>query len=391
MTYDFSPGAEFLLGVNYWPRSSAMHMWSRFDRGEIDEDLSHIRALGLRMVRFFLLWEAFQPAPGRIDQEMLAKLSWFLDRLAHHALLAIPTFFTGHMSGVNWLPEWALESTAGSGRFRSIGGGRERNGEIADFYTGALLEAQRTQVRVVGERFKSHPAIALWDLGNEFSNLREPSRPADAANWSAALTAALFEASGHPVTGGIHGEDITRDRNLRLSSLCAPWACATMHGYTAYSEFARDRLDPETVPFLAELTRSFAKKPVLFSEFGNPACPAEHMPCLDEHEMSVYARGVLERLHARGALGALWWCWTDYDPALAQTPPFDRAPHELRFGIVRSDGSEKPVAATLANFARAAHRIMPAAPALFREEVYFATFPESVAAAYTAYLDHYAV
>jgi len=31
------PGERFLLGINYWPRTSAMAMWAKFDRGEIAE------------------------------------------------------------------------------------------------------------------------------------------------------------------------------------------------------------------------------------------------------------------------------------------------------------------------------------------------------------------
>ena len=44
---------RFLLGVNYWPRRSAMYMWERFDAGELAEDLARVKALGLDVVRFF--------------------------------------------------------------------------------------------------------------------------------------------------------------------------------------------------------------------------------------------------------------------------------------------------------------------------------------------------
>ena len=57
----------FLMGVNYWPRRSAMYMWERFDLGEIREDMARIKGLGLDVVRFFLLWEAFQPSHDRMD------------------------------------------------------------------------------------------------------------------------------------------------------------------------------------------------------------------------------------------------------------------------------------------------------------------------------------
>ena len=115
--------------------------------------------------------------------------------------------------------------------------------------------------------------MVAWDLGNEFSNVCEPASVADAREWSKRLTDDLQSASGLPVTGGIHGEDLTRDRNIRPSSIAEPWIFATMHGYSVYSDFSRGRTDPDVVPFLAALTASLSGKPVLFSEFGNPTCP----------------------------------------------------------------------------------------------------------------------
>jgi endo-1,4-beta-mannosidase len=228
-------------------------------------------------------------------------------------------------------------------------------------------------------------------LGNEFSNLREPRSAADAEHWSAALTYDLFERSNVGVTGGLHGEDVTRDRHIRPSSIAAPWKFATMHGYSVYSDFARDRTDPEVVPFLAELTAACAGRRVLFSEFGNPTCPpGVHemggFACLSEPEMAEYARRVLDRLQHRGMLGAFWWCWADYAPELAQTPPFDRAPHELTFGIVRGDGSEKPVAAALTAFARENRRVRSPAAAMVDETEYYAELPESLVRSYGEYV-----
>jgi endo-1,4-beta-mannosidase len=386
-----SNAKDFLLGVNYWPRTSAMAMWSCFDRDEIDDDLKHIATLGLHVVRFFLLWEAFQPQPDKMNTTALDNFEWFLARVAFHHLRAMPTFFTGHMSGVNWLPAWTLDRAYPAERFRTISNGTDEPYGIGDFYTGELLDAQKFHVNAVASRVRNHPAILSWDLGNEFSNLREPKSPDDAAHWSKVLTQELTTVSGHAVTGGTHGEDITRDRQLRLSSLSAPWAYATMHGYSVYSDFARDRLDVDVVPFLAEITRSCAQKSVLFSEFGNPTCSStssqsSEFACLTEDEMPAYARGVLERLHAGGALGAFWWCWADYASELKNTAPFDKAPHELTFGIVRSNGREKPIAAELARFANEKRQVLAATAPLVTEAAYFASLPSGVAPAYAEYI-----
>jgi len=108
---------RFSLGVNYWPRQSAMAMWRRFDPGEIREDFNRIAGLGLDAVRFFLRWDDFQPDPAQLDPVMLARLEAVADLAAEARLRTMPTLFCGHMSGVNWLPSWALDPQTPAGRF----------------------------------------------------------------------------------------------------------------------------------------------------------------------------------------------------------------------------------------------------------------------------------
>lgn len=405
--------SNFLLGLNYWSRRSAMYAWQRFDLGEIREDMARIKGLGLQLVRFFLLWEAFQPAADTIDPDALRRFEMMMNTIADAGLLAMPTLFTGHMSGVNWLPAWTLDRATPHGRFRTISNGQSSPYGIGDFYADEhLLKAQVLFARRVGERVRAHPALYIWDLGNEFSNLREPRTPSDAAHWSARLTETLHRASGADATGGLHGEDVERDRHIRPSSIAKPWRFATMHGYSVYSLFSRGRLDYDVVPFLEAVMQSCSAKPVLFSELGNPTCPlgtvspydrvplpgeASHgngvqrkpnaagYACLTEDEMVSYANHVIGHLYDQGALGALWWCWADYDDRLAALPPFDRAPHELHFGIIRSDGSFKPVAQALATIARERLRVKPMRAPIVKEDRFYASLPRGIGAAYTRY------
>ncbi|MEO6834920.1 MAG: hypothetical protein ABI231_03320 [Candidatus Tumulicola sp.] len=409
--------SRFLLGINYWPRRSAMYVWQRFDLGEIREDMARIKELGLDVVRFFLSWEAFAPTADAMDRATLVHFTAVMDTIAAAGLRAMPTLFCGHMSGVNWLPAWSLDASTPHGRFRTIAGGRTSPYGIGDFYADPpLLAAQVLFARSVGERAREHPALWCWDLGNEFSNLREPATPDAAAQWSLRLTETLREASSGNVTGGMHGEDLERDRHIRPSSIARPWSFASMHGYSVYSSFSRGRLDTNVVPFLAQLQASCSGRPVVFTELGNPTCPpgtvspydrvplpgeapqkagalphdAAPYACLSEDEMAQYAYGTIDRLHARGALGALWWCWADYDRALAALPPFDLAPHELSFGIVRSDGAYKPVAHALARIAREERRVAATPPAsIVGESAYYASLPNGIFDLYRAYCrDH---
>jgi endo-1,4-beta-mannosidase len=390
--------SRFLLGINYWPRRSAMYAWERFDLGEIREDAARIAELGLSVVRFFLLWEAFQPSRERVDTAMLGRFERVMTAFADCGLRAMPTLFCGHMSGCNWLPQWALDSTVPHGRFRTIAGGNESPYGAGDLYADPrLLEAQVLLAREAGACVRDHPALFAWDLGNEFSNVREPANPNDAAQWSLRLTETLRAASSAPVTGGMHGEDLERDRHIRPSSIALPWEFATMHGYSVYSTFSRGRLDTNVVPFLSQVQASLSAKRVLFSEYGNPTCEpsgaatASEFACLNEDEMVHYAYAVTGRLHERGALGAFWWCWADYDAALAKVPPFDQAPHELTFGIVRSDGNYKPIARTLALLAREQRLVLePPAPIVTDEAAYYTSLPSGIKRLYQEYCEAYA-
>ena len=100
---------EFVIGINYWPIDSAISWWHRFDAGVVKEDFSRIRDAGLSVVRIFLLWEDFQPLPSKISVKVLDQLITVMEIGHEKGLRLIPTFFTGHMSGMNYLPPWMLE------------------------------------------------------------------------------------------------------------------------------------------------------------------------------------------------------------------------------------------------------------------------------------------
>jgi hypothetical protein len=403
-----------------------MAMWRRFDAGEIREDFARIAGLSLDTVRFFLRWDDFQPQADTLDLVMLDRLETLIALASEARLRTMPTLFTGHMSGVNWLPSWALDRNRHS-RLRTIAGNSETPFAIHNMYAGPVLDAQMILARAVGERFREHPAVVAFDIGHGFSNVCEPphakiatgghgTQPAaerDVAEWSRRLSNELKRTSSLPVTAGTFSGDITQDRDIRLGSLCAPFAFASMQGSNVHNAFARSRRDPEAIPFLAMIAASFSYKPVMITGFGNPTCPSgkfsinenfamlEHAsegispddpvfaayPCLTEDENAAYCTSVLERLHADGRLGAYWWCWADYAGDLHDVPPFDRAPHERTFGMVRADGSEKPVAAALAAFAREQRDVVRANDMpMISSEYYYRTLPTSTQTLYESFL-----
>jgi endo-1,4-beta-mannosidase len=338
-----------------------MGWWSAFDLAEVEADFARIAACGLDSVRVFLSWEDFQPAPGRVDGEMLARLIGVADLAAGLGLALIPTLFTGHMSGVNWIPPWALGGSDGDHRFRVVSGGRVVRRGLRSWYSdSAVGEAQVLLAAEAAAALAGHEAVWAWDLGNENSNCVVPPSRSSARSWLARLGSAIRSADETAlVTVGLHMEDL--EENRRLGPWEASQACdlLSMHGYPIYARWADGPTDAELLPFLARVTHWLGEgRDVLFSEFGLPTYrpddPPEQSagatPLVEEEAAAAYTTAALEGLRRAGCLGAFLWCYSDYDPALWQYPPFDLAPHERTFGLWRVDGSPKPAVAAIAAF-----------------------------------------
>src|ERR1051325_4491831 len=193
-----------------------MSWWSQFDQAEVAADFARIAAAGLDSVRVFLTWEDFQPSPKTVDPEMLERLVAVADLAGELGLALVPTLFTGHMSGVNWIPAWALGGTDGDGRFRVVSRGKGVKGGLRNWYTDpAVLDAQLLLAAKAAAELAGHDAIWAWDLGNENSNCVTPPTQATARAWLARLTSVIRGADERArVTVGLHMEDLEQDRQL---------------------------------------------------------------------------------------------------------------------------------------------------------------------------------
>jgi len=239
--------------------------------------MARIADLGLQEARIFLLWEAFQPQPDRVSDDALLRLETVLRAAERHEVGLVLSLFCGHMSGVNWLPGWAVDQSAAS-RIRTVRG-RVVPGGAGDIYAdAALLDPQLFLAQRLASAFAGHGGLAGWDLGNEFSNLRWPAGPEAIERWSSLLTEALRPARVN-VAGGLHAPDLEQDRGIRISSIAASWDEVAMHGYPLYSEAAMAPDDPEWVPFVSATAARFADKRVNAQEFGlEPVKPPETRP-----------------------------------------------------------------------------------------------------------------
>ncbi|MBK8780671.1 MAG: cellulase family glycosylhydrolase [Anaerolineales bacterium] len=371
---------KFTLGVNYWPRRKAMYWWSDFDANEVREEFSVIKEIGLDVVRFFLLWEDFQPEPDSVSQTALDNLVTVCDIAAENGLGVDLTFFTGHMSGPNWSPSWLL----GGDDHPYIGFKKEivNKGKVVNvgyrnmFHDEMALNASRLLLKTVVTRLKDHPAIWMWNLGNEPDLFAWPHSAEEGGAWTKEMVGLIKSIDpNHPVTCGLHSANLHMDNGLRIDKVYAQTDVAVMHSYPMYTPWARENLDPDFVPFTCALTAALGGKPVLMEEFGGcTAQPGEESHIIkwtestgrereqfmaSEEDFAEFLRLTIPKLQDSGATGAMLWCYADYIPELWNKPPCDNAVHERFFGLVRPDGSLKPHAKVIQEFAKTNPQVKP--------------------------------
>jgi endo-1,4-beta-mannosidase len=372
----------FTLGVNYWPRRKAMYWWSNFDAGEVREEFALIKEIGLNVVRSFLLWDDFQPDPNSMNNAAVDHLVQVADIAAENKLGLDVTFFTGHMSGPNWSPRWLLGGDLPPAAHKHwlmdvvSAGQKTDRGYRNMFHDPIALSAERLLLTTIVSRLKDHPGIWMWNLGNEPDLFAWPDTSDHGAAWVKEMVTLIKAIDPHhPVTIGLHGDGLHRDNGLRVDKVYAQTDAAVMHSYPMYTPWARHPLDPDFVPFTCAITSALSGKPVLMEEFGGcTAQPGESSYIMQwtetngrerdqfmagEEEFAEYIAQVLPNLQHSGATGAMLWCFADYVEALWSLPPCQNAAHERWFGLIRPDGSLKPHAKVIQQFAKTNPQVLP--------------------------------
>jgi len=371
----------FTLGVNYWPRRKAMYWWNDFDAGEVREEFAIIKEIGMNVVRLFLLWDDFQPEPNSVNKDALANLIKVADIAAENGLGLDVTFFTGHMSGPNWSPRWLVGGDLPPKAHEWIRdiiseGKKTDKGYRNMFHDEMALNASRLLLKTVVTALKDHPGIWMWNLGNEPDLFAWPNSSDEGAAWVKEMAGLIKSIDPkHPVTIGLHGDGLHRDNGLRIDKVYANTDVAVMHSYPMYTPWARQNLDPDFVPFTCALTAALSGKPVLMEEFGGcTALPGEATYTMkwaetngrereqfmaSEEDFAEFLQLTIPKLQDSGATGAMLWCYADYIPELWDKPPCQNAVHERFFGLVRPDGSLKPHAKVIQEFAKTNPQVKP--------------------------------
>ncbi len=347
---------KFITGINYWPINKAMYWWKNYEAGEVEADFKKLVENNFQLVRIFLNWEDFQPSPEVISPIAIESLKKTADIALELDLKLMPTFFCGHMSGVNWMPGWMLTAVEGPKRFPVYSNGILHWQGIRNCYTDQqVIEAQRLQIQAVATALKGHKAIFAYDLGNEASNWVTPPQRSVARKWLEIMSSQIKrDSGGSMVTLGMHAEDLEEDRQLWPQDAAQYCDFLCMHGYPYYLPWVDDPIDHDLVPFLGIITAWLGQKQVFFQEFGvpthsvlPPTLPAEYesmcqCPLWTEDKAAFYYNKVLQGLSEAIMIGGMAWCYADYAPSLWEKPPLDNCFHERHFGMFRHDGTAKP-------------------------------------------------
>ena len=330
-----------------------MYMWRELDLGQVREEMAHIASMGFEVVRIFALTQDFLPRSLTVDEKMVARLVDVVQAAKDAGLKVVPTLIVINMSGRMWWPEWMLDKAG-------------RPGDL--FSDPVILKSQTLLVESCVRALSGDDAIRAFDLANEIDDAQRPRSRDAGREWASVLADTIRRVAPRTsIQIGAHLPSLTTTNNMRVDDLAAVVDEDVMHVYPLYSDMARSFLDPELVPFSCALTSALSGKgrPTLMQEFGlctaPPGSPGQTITddflgtpisqyLASEEEAAKYYDEVLERLAKTGAAGAYAWCYADYDPRLFDRPPFTTAVRERTFGLVRADGSEKPVTDVFRHF-----------------------------------------
>ena len=335
----------FAVGCNYWASHAGTRMWVDWQPSVVRQDLERLRHGGLQVLRVFPLWPDFQPitllrgggegeaeirhgetplpddACGQagLSTVLLERFAAFLDMLAAEGMGCIVGLLTGWMSGRLFVPP-ALEG-------RPV-------------LTDPL--SLRWQVRFVRHfvgRFKDHPAILAWDLGNECNCMERVTRH-QAFAWTALIAQTIRVSDpSRPVISGMHG--LSLDRSWRIEDQGELTDVLTTHPYPLFTAHC----DQDPIHTIRPILHGTAESR-LYADLGGKSCLCEEMGTLgpmlaSEPVAAAFARCALFSLWANDCHGLLWWCASDQTHL--EHAPYDWCTVERELGLLRVDGGSKPV------------------------------------------------
>lgn len=346
---------EFFIGANYWASNAGIQMWNRWDEECVKRDFDLLAEGNIKVLRMFPLWSDFQPIEAYrngggnvrtisrdavkaietsedvagINPVMADRLEIALSHAHKRGIKIILGILTGWMSGRVYVPK-ALDGL--------------------NLYTDpTALKWEIKYVKYIVERFKSHPAIVAWDLGNECNCFDNCPNKDTAYTWSALIANTIRSVDNtRPVISGMHGiapENIwnAMDQGEITDLLCT-------HPYPQFTPFC----DTDPVNKMKSANHAVAES-LFYRGCGNKPCFAEEINILgpmfgNSQAACSNVDMALFGLWAHNCMGFMWWCACNQS-ALKDTP-YDWTGLERELGLLNADGTHAPMMDRMTAFSK---------------------------------------
>ena len=347
---------RMLTGCNYWASDTGILMWRDFREETVSRDLHLLKENGVRCLRVFPLWPDFQPLEAVLgyaghaegysvdggetllyendisagmNKEALTHFERLLDIAGECSMSVIPSILTGWMSGRLFVPP------AFSGK-----------NILTD---PEVLKWEVRFVRSFVRRFKDSPVIKAWCLGNECNCMETVVSAADAYLWTSLISGAIRrEDASRPIISGMHSLGIEGEKLWSMETQGECCDVLTTHPYSSPSY--KSDVEPVTsfraVMHPACQTTMYAdisRKPAIIEETGTFG-----EMYADEDMTARYARNCLFNAWAHDAKCYLWWI--AFDQGHLRYHPFGYNNRASNYGLLRADGSPKPVMKAIGAF-----------------------------------------
>lgn len=357
----------FQVGVNYWPAGKGPSLFARFDVDEVHADMNAIAEHGVDFVRVFLSWADFQPDPEGVNCCALGRLAKLCDAAAAEGVKVVATLFTGYMMNNNWVPQWLLDSsTAQRSRVPVVCGGSR----VQSAYRDPLTDPQARKaalrlVRAVARTLSDHQAMWAYDLGNVPDLFSNPAQSSISKDWYVEMATAIRNLDEHHgITCALGAHCVCSGEGMRADDLSSVTTFSSVGEITPHYSLGADPLDPALLAFNCALGAELSGKPCLSLGWNIATLPVDTRApnsgaqrgatgayLVDERSAAEYTRQALQHLLQVGARGAIVGSYSDFEPELFASAPFDTDVAERYKGLWRADGTLKPHGSVVKEFA----------------------------------------
>lgn len=324
------------FGVNYVPARHWWYSWLDWEPAAIAADLEAIAGLGMDHIRIHCIWPFFQPDPGYVSEQALARLVALLDMADAAGLDVQVTVFNGWLSGLVFLPAWVEHSWRGSSR--NI------------FTDPEVVAAEHALLDAIAAAVGAHRRFLGFDIGNELGVLHRFGQPADSAEadrWAATLlNHCATVAPGKLHVNGVDHMHWFDDVSFSRPGLATAGGATALHAWIKFTG-ALERYGPDGVgalhlaEYCIELARAYhhdLQRPIWLQEFGCSPLWLDGRDPADFAEATIRAT-----MSCAGLWGLTWWCSHDLTARLQSLSPMERG-----LGLLDPFNAPKPTGTRIA-------------------------------------------